>query len=266
MEQGKTPPGCFLRRSWALLSVSVCVCVCVCVRACVCVCVCVCVGWGGQSSSHLLSSFSHPDCVPDPRGRQTETSGEASCAGQTDATSRLLPADPCPGPRATSRGRVEAGVAELPSGAGPGRSGGGAGEGAGSARGGRPRASNRSALPRVGSRASQVRAGWRSRVWGRALLLSPLLAPGETFVSAPPRAAARRPSTTAQSSAALTLARGPSEFVRRPLPPSGVQLRPPCPLVTLSPWDSLSGPVPDKRAVPRGLAWAVGRPRGQHPA
>ena len=98
------------------------------------------------------------------------------------------------GRRSCLRGRGRAGV-------------GGAGEGAGPAGGGRPRASNRSALPRVGSRASQVRAGWRSRVWGRALLLSRLLAPGETFVSAAPRAAARRPFATARSPAALTLAR-----------------------------------------------------------
>lgn len=97
-------------------------------------------------------------------------------------------------------GRVLEGVGWGQRGAGPARGGG-------PAMGGRPRASNRSALPRVGPCASQVRAGWRSRVWGRALLLSSLLAPGETLVSAPSWAAARRPSTTAQSSAALKLAR-----------------------------------------------------------
>ncbi|KAJ8791951.1 hypothetical protein J1605_004176 [Eschrichtius robustus] len=101
---------------------------------------------------------------------------------------------------------------EWPSGAGPSE--------AGPTWGGRPRESNRGGFPGERLRAAQ----------------SPR----------PPRAAARRPSTTPRSPAALTP--GPSEFVRRPLPPSGVQLRPPCPLVTLSPRDSLPGPVPDTRA------------------
>lgn len=124
---------------------------------------------------------------------------------------------------------------EWPSGVGP--------AGAGPTWGGRPRESYRGGFPGMGPRAAQVREGWRSLVWGRALLLP-----------APPRsrwdfslwAAARRPSTTPRSLAALTP--GPSEFVRRSLPPGGVQLRPPCPLVTLSPRDSLPGPVPDMRA------------------
>ena len=219
----------------------------------------VCVGWGGQ-----FPTFCPPSTTP--TASQTLEDAKLRPQERPRARGRLTPppASSLPIPVLDHEQHPEAGRRQgrrscL-------REPGLEGVGAGPARGGRPRASNRSALPRVGSRASQVRAGWRSRVWGRALLLSSLLAPGETFVSAPPRAAVRRPSTTAQSSAALTLAWGPSEFVRRRLPPSGVQLRPPCPLVTLSPWDSLPGPVPDKRAVPRGLVWAVGRPRGQHPA